>query len=83
MSSGYQSAAIVTGDESIAIATGIDGKAKGRTGCYLVLAEWRIINNEWHIVDVKSTKADGVKIKADTFYQLVGGEFIEAGGEEE
>ena len=38
-------------------------------------------NGEWHIVDVKSTKVDGVKIKADIFYRLVGGEFVEAGGE--
>lgn len=80
---GDQSVAIVTGDESVAIATGICGKAKGSIGCYLVIAEWKMMNGEWHIVDVKSTKVDGVKIKADIFYRLVGGEFVEAGGEEE
>lgn len=80
---GDHSAAIVTGDESVAIATGIYGKAKGSIGCYLVIAEWKMINGEWHIVDVKSTKVDGVKIKTDTFYQLVSGEFIKAGGEKE
>ena len=80
---GYRSAAIVTGDESVAIATGIYGKAKGSIGCYLVIAEWKMTNGEWHIVDVKSTKVDGVKIKADTFYRLVDGKFVEVEGEEE
>ena len=79
---GYQSAAIVTGDESVAIATGIYGKAKGSIGCYLVIAEWKMTNGEWHIVDVKSTKVDGVKIKADIFYRLVDGKFVEVEGEE-
>ena len=81
--SGNWSAAIVTGDESVAIATGIYGKAKGSIGCYLVIAEWKMTNGEWHIVDVKSTKVDGVKIKADTFYRLVDGKFVEVEGEEE
>ena len=79
---GNRSAAIVTGDESVAIATGIYGKAKGSIGCFLVLAEWKMINGEWHIVDVKSTKVDGVKIKADIFYQLFDGKFVEVEGEE-
>ena len=80
---GDYSAAIVTGDESVAMATGIYGKAKGSIGCYLVIAEWKMTNGEWHIVDVKSTKVDGVKIKADIFYQLVDGKFVEVEGEEE
>lgn len=80
---GNYSAAIVTGDESVAIATGIYGKAKGSIGCYLVIAERKRINGEWHIVDVKSTKVDGVKIKADIFYRLVDGKFVEVEGEEE
>ena len=79
---GDYSAAIVTGDESVAIATGIYGKAKGSIGCYLVIAEWKMTNGEWHIVDVKSTKVDGVKIKADIFYRLVDGKFVEVEGEE-
>lgn len=79
---GHRSVAIVTGDESVAIATGIYGKAKGSTGCYLVIAEWKMTNGEWHIVEVKSTKVDGVKIKADIFYRLVDGKFVEVEGEE-
>ena len=74
---GYQSAAIVEGKESIALATGIESKAKGKIGCFIVLAEWKEINNEYHIVDVKSAKVDGENIKEDTFYMLKDGKFVE------
>ena len=75
---GYQSAAIVEGKESIALATGINSKAKGKIGCFIVLAEWKEINYEYHIVDVKSAKVDGKNIKEDTFYTLKDGTFVEA-----
>ena len=75
---GYRSAAIVEGKESIALATGIDSKAKGKIGCFIVLAEWKEIDNEYHIVDVKSAKVDGENIKEDTFYTLKDGKFVEA-----
>lgn len=75
---GYRSAAIVEGKESIALATGIDSKAKGKIGCFIVLAEWKEIDNEYHIVDVKSAKVDGENIKEDTFYTLKDGTFVEA-----
>ena len=74
---GYQSAAIVEGKESIALATGINSKAKGKIGCFIVLAEWKEINYEYHIVDIKSAKVDGENIKEDTFYMLKDGKFVE------
>jgi hypothetical protein len=74
---GDYSAAIVEGKESIALATGIESKAKGKIGCFIVLAEWKEINNEYHIVDVKSAKVDGENIKEDTFYMLKDGKFVE------
>ena len=75
---GDGSAAIVEGKESIAIATGIEGKAKGALGCFIVLAEWcKDGNYEWHIKDVKSAVVDGETIKANTFYMLKDGEFME------
>ena len=74
---GYRSAAIVEGKESIALATGIESKAKGKIGCFIVLAEWKEINYEYHLVDVKSTKVDGENIKEDTFYTLKDGKFVE------
>nr|DAT28791.1 MAG TPA: hypothetical protein [Caudoviricetes sp.] len=75
---GDYSAAIVEGKESIALATGINSKAKGKIGCFIVLAEWKEINCEYHIVDVKSAKVDGENIKEDTFYMLKEGKFVEA-----
>ena len=74
---GYYSAAIVEGKESIALATGIKSKAKGKIGCFIVLTEWKEINNEYHIVDIKSAKVDGENIKEDTFYMLKDGKFVE------
>ena len=74
---GNKSAAIVEGKESIALATGIKSKAKGKIGCFIVLAEWKEIDEEYHIVDVKSAKVDGENIKEDTFYTLKDGKFVE------
>ena len=74
---GNYSAAIVEGKESIALATGIKSKAKGKIGCFIVLTEWKEINFEYHLVDVKSAKVDGKNIKEDTFYMLKDGKFVE------
>ena len=74
---GYKSAATVEGKESVAVAIGYESKAKGSLGCFIILADWRNINGEWHIVDVKTAKVDGEKIKADTFYTLKNNEFVE------
>ena len=74
---GDYSAAIVEGKESIALATGIKSKAKGKIGCFIVLAEWKEIDYEYHLVDVKSAKVDGDNIKEDTFYMLKDGKFVE------
>ena len=74
---GNYSAATVEGKESIALATGIKSKAKGKIGCFIVLTEWKEINNEYHIVDIKSAKVDGENIKEDTFYMLKDGKFVE------
>ena len=74
---GDWSAATVEGKESVAMAIGCNSKAKGSIGCFIVLAEWKEFEDgTYHIVDVKSAKVDGVKIKPDTFYKLVNGEFI-------
>ena len=75
---GDWSAATVEGKESVAMAIGYNSKAKGSLGCFIVLAEYKELNSEYHIVDVKSAKVDGKKIKPDTFYKLINGEFVEA-----
>ena len=75
---GNCSAATVEGKESVAMAIGYNSKAKGSLGCFIVLAEYKELGDKYHIVDVKSAKVDGEKIKPDTFYKLINGEFVEA-----
>ena len=60
------------------MAMGIESHAKGAVGCFLVLAEWlRDDNCNWHIKDMKAVRVDGKIIKADTFYRLKDGNFVE------
>ena len=75
---GDYSAASVSGNESFAIATGYQGKVKGALGCWIACAEWAENDNgTWHPVDFKAVRVDGKKIKADTWYRLEKGKFIE------
>ena len=75
---GYRSTASVSGNESFAIATGYQGKVKGALGCWIACAEWAEDDNgNWHPVGFKAVRVDGKKIKADTWYRLEKGKFIE------
>ncbi len=71
---GNRSAAIVEGKESIACALGEKSKAKGKLGCWIVVAE----RNNGHIKCVKTALVDGEIIKEDVFYTVENGEFVEA-----
>ena len=75
---GYHGAASATGKSGVALAAGIECKAKGAIGCAICCVE----RGEWNgkaypIVAVKAAIVDGEKIKADTWYQLKNGEFVE------
>ena len=72
---GNYSAATVEGADSIAIATGYAGKAKGALGCFIVIAER---STDYKLIDVKATRVDGKVIKANTYYKLVDSKFVEA-----
>jgi hypothetical protein len=75
---GNHSAATVEGLESVATSLGINGRAKAKIGCWLVIAEWKRDDNyNWHRVDVKSFYVDGENIKEDVFYILKNGEAVE------
>ena len=75
---GDRSAAIVSGKKSIAVATGFNGKASGALGCWIACAEWEIGNNGIpQPIDFKAVYVDGEKIKADTYYMLKNGKFVE------
>ena len=72
---GERSAAEVSGNDSVAIVTGYDSKAKGSTGCWIVLTER---DHTMKIVCVKAFEVDGKEVKADTYYKLVNKNIVEA-----
>jgi hypothetical protein len=73
---GYRGAASVEGDKSIACGLGYECKARGKIGCWIVLAER---DDKGNILFVKAAKVDGKKIKEMKYYELVNGKFIEVG----
>ena len=76
---GNQSAATVGGKDSVAIATGFNSKARGSIGCAIVVVERGEWNGNTHpIIHIRSAIVDGEKIKADTYYKVIGGEWVEA-----
>jgi hypothetical protein len=77
--SGDYSQLEINGADSIGAAIGINNVIKGKKGCWITLAEWKWNDKKdrWLPVCVKSAQIDGKKLKADTWYQLVGGEFKE------
>lgn len=69
------SSTIVTGEQSIAINAGRGGKVKAALGCWIACAEWDF--NRDCMLDFKSAYVDGKEIKADTWYKLENGKFVE------
>lgn len=76
-SSGYSAKIESTGNHSVVMAAGRDSIAKAKIGSWITLAEWDCINGVWIPICVKTEQVDGERIKADTFYKLVNGEFKE------
>ena len=76
-SSGYSAKIESTGNHSVVMAAGRDSIAKAKIGSWITLAEWDCINGVWIPICVKTEQVDGGRIKADTFYKLVNGEFKE------
>ena len=75
---GNLSAAYATGKAGVALAAGYECKAMGALGCAICCVE----RGEWDgetypIIAVKTAIVDGEKIKADTWYRLKSGEFVE------
>ena len=66
-----------TGNHSVVMAAGNDSIAKAKIGSWITLAEWDCINGIWTPICVKTEQVDGKRIKADTYYKLVNGEFKE------
>ena len=77
--SGYSAQLAAFGDDSIVAGIGIKNQAKGKTGTWIILAEWKLDENKGRYIPVcvKSAKIDGKRIKADTYYRLEGKKFVE------
>ena len=76
-SSGYYAKIESTGNHSVVMAAGNNSIAKAKIGNWITLSEWDCINGVYTPICVKTEKVDGERIKADTFYKLVNGEFKE------
>ena len=67
----------VRGKNAIAAAFGIAGAARAALDSWIMCAEWEWNGEERNIKDVKAAKIDGEKLKADTWYGLKDGSFVE------
>ena len=78
-SSGYSAKIDSTGTDSVIMCAGYKSKAKAKIGSWITLAEWVYCKEKGrHVpVCVKTEYVDGENIKADTYYQLIGGVFTE------
>ena len=77
--SGYGAHSATSTSDAIACAVGRKAKAKAAKGSWIVLAEWHE-GGSWedaHPLAIKSAQVDGKVIKADQWYKLVDGEFVE------
>lgn len=75
---GDYSAAEVADGGSVAIVTGYRSKAKAELGSAIVVAERGDWNGKTYpLINIKAAIVDGEKIKANTWYTLKNGEFVE------
>ena len=77
-SSGYSAKIDSTGEDSVIMCAGRNSRAKAKVGSWITLAEWWNDDKERYVPKcVKTEYVDGERIKADTWYQLKNGEFVE------
>ena len=88
-SSGDSAKITSEGKDSVVMAAGYNSIARAKIGSWITLAEWvktdstdKKGNYIWKPRCVKTEYVDGERIKEDTFYKLVDGEFKEAESEE-
>ena len=68
-----------SGEDSVICSSGAESVVKAKLGSWITLAEWKYSDEKNRMVPqfVKTGFVDGEKIKADTWYKLIGGEFTE------
>lgn len=78
-SSGYNAKINSTGYDSVIMCAGLNSKDKAKKGSWITLAEWEYSDEKERNIPVcvKTEYVDGERIKEDTWYELVNGEFIE------
>ena len=78
-SSGYSAKIDSTGEDSVIMCAGNSSIAKAKVGSWITLAEWKWSDEKKRDVPacVKTEYVDGENIKADTWYQLKNGNFVE------
>ena len=78
-SSGYSAQITSEGKHSVVCCAGHDSCVKAKKGSWITLSEWMYDEKERCNIPVcvKTEFVDGEKIKEDTFYKLVNGEFVE------
>lgn len=78
-SSGYYAQIDSTGEDSVIMCAGNSSRAKAKVGSWITLAEWKWSDEKNHNVPVcvKTEYVDGENVKADTWYQLKNGKFVE------
>ena len=67
------------GEDSVICCAGHDSAVKAKAGSWITLAEWKYSEGKHRYVPkfVKTEYVDGERIKADTWYKLIDGEFTE------
>ena len=78
-SSGYSAKIESTGEYSVICCAGNNSMAKAKKGSWITLSEWKYSKEKKRNIPVcvKTEYVDGERIKEDTWYRLVGGEFQE------
>ena len=68
-----------SGEDSVICCAGLDSSAKAKKGSWITLSEWKYSKTKKRCVPVcvKTEFVDGERIKEDTWYRLVDGEFKE------
>ena len=79
--SGDYSQLEITGSNSVGAAIGVNNTIKASLGCWITLAEYKWDGRKNVPVCVKSVQVDGEIIKADTWYKLSNGNFVECNQE--
>ena len=69
-----------SGEDSVICCAGNGSAVKAKAGSWITLAEWEYSDEKGRYIPhcVKTEYVDGEKIKADTWYRLKNGKFVEA-----